>query len=240
MQDSTAGSDPARTIGQIAAADFRTARVFERHGIDFAYACDDALTKACDDKGLDLAAITAELGAVQSERIEEGNRYSSWPLPFLVDYIFHVHHAYLKANLAQIAADTRSLADSDGERHPELIRIADVFGKMAIALAAHMREEDESLFPAVKRAQAASVAGGVGLANDRETIRASVLRFYREHREIGDAVGSIRVLSSAYSPPHDGSERIGVTYRKLAAFDDDLHKHVHLENNLLFPKAARL
>jgi regulator of cell morphogenesis and NO signaling len=95
-------------------------------------------------------------------------------------------------------------------------------------------------FPAVKRADAAKTAGNTPDEQDRDTIRVCVLKFYREHEEIGAAVHSIRDLSKEYAIPDDVCATFGVTYRKLKEFEDDLHKHVHLENNILFPKAALL
>jgi len=240
MQGSTTGNTGTETIGEIVVADFRTAKVFESNGIDFCCGGKIALATACTEKGLDLATITRELEAVKSEPVDLSQNYSSWPLPFLIDYIFNVHHAYLKENLEQIAVDTRKIAGIHGAHHPEVIRIATIFDTIAIDLAAHMKAEDDVFFPAVKRADAAGTAGTTPDAKDRETIRESVLTFYREHEEIGDAVHSIRHLSNEYSIPGDACPTFMVTYRKLKGFEDDLHKHVHLENNILFPKAALL
>ncbi len=240
MQESTTGNTFAETIGEIVAADFRTAQVFESHGIDFCCGGKIALATACTEKGLDLATITRELEELQREPADRSRNYSSWPLPFLIDYIFTIHHAYLKENMEQIAADTRKIASVHGAHHPEVIRIATIFDKIAIDLAAHMKEEDEVFFPAVKRADAAGMAGTTPDARDRETIRVSVLTFYRDHEEIGEAVHSISHLSNEFSIPDDVCTTFMITYRKLKELADDLHKHVHLENNILFPKAAQL
>lgn len=240
MQGSSTGNNSAETIGEIVVADFRTAKVFENNGIDFCCGGTVALATACAEKGLDLATITREIEAVKRVPAERNQDYSSWPLPFLIDYIFNIHHAYLKGNLEPIAVDTRKIAGVHGAHHPEVIRIATIFDKIAIDLAAHMKVEDEVFFPAVKRADAAGTAGTTPDAQDRETIRVSVLTFYREHEEIGDAVHSIRHFSNDYSIPGDACPTFMVTYRMLKEFEDDLHKHVHLENNILFPKAVLL
>lgn len=237
MQESATGN---KTIGKIVAADFRTARVFENHGIDFCCGGKVALMTVCAEKGLDLAAITSELEAVQNEPAERSQNYSSWALPFLIDYIVNTHHLYLKENDGQIAAYARKIADVHGARHPEVIRIAAIFDKIATDMAAHLQEEEEVFFPAVKRADAAGTAGQTPDVKDRETIRVSLLKLHREHEEIGDAVHTIRHLSHEYAIPDDVCNTFMVTYRKLKEFEDDLHKHVHLENNILFPKAAEL
>lgn len=229
-----------RTIGEVVAADFRTAKVFEKHGIDFCCGGKVALAATCAEKGLDLAAITNELAAVQNEPAERSQNYSSWALPFLADYIVNTHHVYLKENDEQIAAYARKIAGVHGAHHPEVIRIATIFDKIATDISGHLKEEEEVFFPALKRANDARIAGATPDAGDREAIRASLHKLYREHEEIGDAVHEIRNLSKGYSIPDDVCNTFMVTYQKLKEFEEDLHKHVHLENNILFPKAAQL
>jgi regulator of cell morphogenesis and NO signaling len=107
-------------------------------------------------------------------------------------------------------------------------------------MAAHLKEEEDVFFPAVKRADAARITSLTPDAKDRETIRESLLKLHREHEEIGDSVHTIRHLSKEYAIPDDVCNTFMVTYQKLKEFEDDLHKHVHLENNILFPKAAEL
>ena len=237
MQESTLVD---KTIGEIVAADFRTAKVFEKHGIDFCCGGKVALGKICTEKDLDLATIASELEAVQAESIDRSQNYAAWALPFLIDYIVNTHHAYLKENDEQIAAYCRKIADVHGAHHPEVIRIAAIFDKIASDMAAHLKEEEEVFFPAVKRVKASLIVGATTDAKDRETIQESLLKLHREHEEIGDAVHEIRHLSRNYEIPADVCNTFMLTYRKLKEFEDDLHKHVHLENNILFPKAAAI
>jgi len=237
MQESTTGN---KTIGEIVAADFRTARVFEKHGIDFCCGGQVALASICAEKGLELATLTSELEAVQSEPAERSQNYSAWALPFLADYIVNTHHLYLKENDEQIAAYARKIAEVHGAHHPEVIRISAIFDKIATDMAAHLKEEEEVFFPAINRVYAARIAGNTPDTMDQETIRVSLLKLRREHEEIGDAVHTIRHLSKEYAIPGDVCNTFMVTYRKLKEFEDDLHKHVHLENNILFPKASEL
>lgn len=237
MLESTISS---KTIGEIVAADFRTATVFENHGIDFCCGGKVALAATCSEKGLDLAAITGELEAVQNQPVERSQNYSSWSLPFLADYIVNTHHVYLKENDDQIAAYAHKIATVHGAHHPEVIRIAAIFTKIATDMVGHLKEEEEVFFPALKRADAARTAGATPEESDRETIRASLPRLEREHEEIGDAIHEIRRLAKGYAIPDDVCNTFMLTYRKLNEFEDDLHKHVHLENNILFPKAAQL
>lgn len=229
-----------KTIGEIVAADFRTARVFENHGIDFCCGGKVALEATCTEKGLDLTTIIKELETVQNEPVERSQNYASWPLPFLADYIVNTHHVYLRENDEQIAAYTRKIATVHGDNHPEVIRIAAIFEKIASDMAGHLKEEEEVFFPALKRADAAKTAGSAPEEKDREMIRTSLIRLHREHEEIGDAIHEIRHLAKGYAIPGDVCNTFMLTYQKLKEFEDDLHKHVHLENNILFPKASIL
>jgi len=156
-----------KTIGEIVATDYRTATVFENHGIDFCCGGKVALGTICAEKGLDLATITRELEAVLSEPAERSQNYSSWALPFLADYIVNTHHAYLKENDEQIAAYARKIAGVHGAHHPEVIRIAAIFDRIATDMAAHLKEEEEVFFPAVRRVDAARISGNTPDEQDR-------------------------------------------------------------------------
>jgi regulator of cell morphogenesis and NO signaling len=229
-----------KTIGEIVAADYRTAKVFVNHGIDFCCGGNVALAITCTEKGIDLAAITRELDAVKSGPVERSQNYASWELPFLADYIINAHHTYLKENTEQIAGYAHKIAGVHGAHHPEVIEIATIFEKIAVDMAAHLREEEEVFFPAIKRAYATRKAGSAAETKDIETIKTSLKKLSQEHEGIGDAVHTIRHLAKEYAIPGDVCNTFVVTYQKLKEFEDDLHKHVHLENNILFPKAAQL
>lgn len=228
------------TVGEIVAADYRTAKVFEAHGIDFCCGGRIALADICRQQGIDPGLLLEELETIEGEQPDRSRNYSAWELPFLADYIVNTHHAYLKENDGDIAAYARKIAAVHGQRHPEVIEIAAIFAKIAVDMAAHLQEEEEVLFPALKRADASRKAGSRPAAADREMIKASLAKLVREHEEIGDAVHTIRHLSQGYALPADACNTFMVTYQKLKEFEDDLHKHVHLENNILFPKAGQL
>jgi regulator of cell morphogenesis and NO signaling len=192
-----------KTIGEIVADDYRTAKVFEHHGIDFCCGGNVALAATCTDKGLDLATITTELEAVQRGPVERSQNYASWELPFLADYIINAHHTYLKENTGPIAAYAQKIAGVHGAHHPELIEIATIFDKIAVEMAAHLREEEEVCFPAMKRAYAAGKAGAAPAATDLGTIQTSLTKLRQEHEGIGEAVHTIRHLAKDYAIPGD-------------------------------------
>lgn len=229
-----------KTIGEVVAADYRTAEIFERHGIDFCCGGKIPIIEACKSKGIDPATLISELESLQQEPVDRSQNYSSWTLSFLADYIVNTHHLYLKENDEQIVAYARKIASVHGERHPEVVQIAAIFEKIATDMVAHLKEEEEIFFPALKRAEAAKTNGSQPDAVDRETIRNSLVRLHRDHEEVGDAIHEIRHLANGFKIPDDVCNTFMLTYRKLEEFENDLHKHVHLENNILFLKAAQL
>lgn len=229
-----------KSIGELVAEDYRTAQVFEKHGIDFCCGGGASLSETCRLKGIDGEAILREIGAAKSEPLERDRDYAAWALPFLADYVINTHHDYLKKNMDQIAGYAHKIAEVHGANHPEVIEIASIFDRIATNMAAHLREEEEVLFPAIGRIHAAVKAGAKPEPNDLESLRVCLAKLGPEHEEIGDAVHKIRHLSKEYALPDDACNTFMLTYRKLKEFEDDLHRHVHLENNILFPKAARL
>jgi len=229
-----------RTIGEIVADDYRTARVFEDHGIDFCCGGKIVLSAICRDKGIELAVIEQELADVKAAALDRSLNYSAWKLPFLMDFIVNTHHAYLHENMDQIAGYTRKIAEVHGPNHPEVLEIAEIFNKIVPELADHLRYEEVVFFPAIKRIDAAGESAAVPDMLDVESVRVGLEKLQREHEEVGDAIHQIRHLARNYELPGDACNTFMLTYQKLKEFEDDLHKHVHLENNLLFPKAAKL
>jgi regulator of cell morphogenesis and NO signaling len=236
----TSSAVAAATVGQIVAEDYRTAAVFDRHGIDFCCGGKSPLAVVCQEKGIDPAALAREIEAAQNTPADRSQNYAAWTLSFLADYIINPHHTYLRENTAPIAAYAHKIAQVHGAHHPEVVEIAAIFDKVAADMATHLREEEEVFFPAIKRAEANHKAGEAVAAKDLETIKSSLKTLSHEHEAIGDATHQIRHLAQGYAIPDDVCNTFVVTYRKLKEFEDDLHKHVHLENNILFPKALQL
>ncbi len=230
----------AKTIGEIVADDYRTAAVFEKHGIDFCCGGKSPLAVVCKEQGVDPAAIAREVDAVKSTPADRSQNYSAWSLSFLADYIVNTHHVYLNESTPQIAGYAHKIAQVHGANHPEVVEIASIFDKVATSMAAHLREEEEVFFPAIRRVEACLKSGKAADVKDLEALHRSFLTLNREHEEIGEATHRIRQLARGYAIPPDVCNTFMVTYQKLREFEDDLHKHVHLENNILFPKALRL
>ncbi len=226
-----------KKIGEIVAEDYRTASVFDKYGIDFCCGGQVSLTTACQERNLDFDVIQQEIKAIKSEPLKRSRNYATWSLSFLADYIVNTHHAYLNEEMDPIASYIHKIVDVHGTNHPELTKIITIFDKITSDMKGHLREEEEILFPAIKQVEADKGNGSPSKSIDFEVIRVSLDKLHNEHEEIGDAVHEIRRLSNDYSIPEDACNTFNITYKKLKEFEDDLHRHVHLENNILFLKA---
>lgn len=229
-----------KSIAEFVTEDYRTAEIFEKHGIDFCCGGQTSLADACRGQGVRPELLLQEIEEIRSQPGRRSENYSSWELPFLADYIVNTHHAWINDNIVQMAAHTRKVAEVHGSRHPEVIEIAKLFRQVVADMEGHLREEEEVLFPALKRVHAAVKKGADPASEDRQRIQHTLEKLYREHEEVGDAIHRIRHLSKDYTLPKDACNTFMVTYRELKEFEDDLHKHVHLENNILFPKTSQL
>ena len=225
-------------IGDIVARDYRTAAVFEKHGIDFCCGGAVTLAAACAQRAIDPAVLARELAAATSAPARRDADYASWTLTRLIDHIKAIHHAYVRANAAQTAAYARKIAGVHGDQHPELALIADAFERTATELVVHLEQEEEVVFPAIKRAEAAGRTGSAPRAADAETITRGIEALVHEHEQVGAALHHIRDLAMGYGLPADACATYSLTFERLQAFEADLHKHVHLENNILFPQAG--
>lgn len=228
------------TVGEIVAKDYRTAKVFDKYGIDYCCGGKVALSDICSERGIDPAEFSREIEEARKTPLDRSQNYSAWTNSFLADYIINTHHTYLKENLDQIASYTRKIAEVHGEKHPEVKEIAAIFSRIVTDMYAHLREEEEVCFPAIRRVEAAKTLGNPPAVEDIAIITRTLERFETEHDEVGEAAHRIHELSQNYSLPDDACNTFMITYQKLKEFEEDLHKHVHLENNVLFPKVSVL
>jgi regulator of cell morphogenesis and NO signaling len=226
------------TVGDLVAADFRAARVLEQFGIDFCCGGRRSLADACWSAGADPEIVGLAIERVTAEPADAGADVRHWPVDRLIDHIVSKHHAYLRVAMPTIAHHLAKLAGVHGERHPELTRVAATFDRLRHELQQHLIKEENVLFPYI-RAQA-SLASGRPFANPFGTVANPIRMMEREHREAGTELHVIRELTNGYTAPADGCAAYRVTMAELEQFEWDLHRHVHLENNVLFPKAVAL
>lgn len=237
----TPGDRGPRTVGGIVTRDFRTAAVFARYGIDFCCGGDVALAEACRAARVDPGRVEQDLARVATTpSTPHDHDFASWTLTRLIDHIKAIHHRYLRENAARTGAYARKITVVHGAQHPELATISATYDEMAAALMAHLDEEEQVFFPAVKRAEAAARAGAAVDPAVAEALLGGVERLAAEHDEVGGALHRIRDLSMGYALPGDACATYALAFRSLQELEADVHKHVHLENNILLPRTAEL
>jgi len=225
--------DSATLVADVAARHPRTIDVFERHGIDFCGGGRRSLDEACRDNGLDPAAVAAEIEAAAAAETPADRTFTDAPLGELLDHIVGRYHAALREDLPRLARMAEKVADVHGGRHAELLEIATVYGALHADLEPHLGAEEERVFPAVRRL--ASAAGPWTAAD-----QAALHELEEEHDRAGAALARLRALSSGFAVPADGCNTYRALYEGLSRLERDLHEHVHLENNVLFPRVVSL
>ena len=228
------------TVREIVASDFRTAEVFQRHGIDFCCKGNRSIEEACRSGGVNLARVLHEVAAITATPGSGGPRFNSWDLSTLVTYIQMNHHEFVRRTLPVLLTHTQKVAKVHGESHTELREVARLFTVVAEDMTSHMAKEEHILFPYIVALEEASVAGRGAPASPFGTVRNPIRMMEMEHESAGDSMARIRELTSGYAIPEGACTTYRVCLQELEAFERDLHEHVHLENNILFPRALRL
>jgi regulator of cell morphogenesis and NO signaling len=220
--------DTSTTVGDLVTAQPGSSRVFMKHGIDFCCGGKRTLEAACQEQGLDPAAVVAELAAIPPE---PRNDLADAPLEAVCDYIERTHHDFTRAELDRVGALLEKVARVHGTRHPSMVELSVIFALFAEDLRNHMLKEERVLFPAIR-----ALAHG----NPGRDPHAPISVMEREHVEAGDALRRMRALGYDYVPPEGACNTFRAALGGLADIESDLLRHVHLENNILFPRALAL
>jgi regulator of cell morphogenesis and NO signaling len=228
------------TVGEMVVADYRKADVFRKFGIDYCCGGKKPLDEICRQKKLNLAEIQTELDALDQTQAPVDHDYQQWPPDTLANYIEEHHHQYVAASIPVLDELTAKVARVHGERHPELLDIARHYREVAQELAMHMLKEERILFPFIRKMQEAKRNGTPAPIPVFGSIANPIHLMEAEHESAGGSMEAIRTLSSNYTPPQDACTSYRVLFAKLQEFEQDLHQHVHLENNILFPKAIAI
>ncbi len=229
-----------RMIKDMVTEDFRTAAVFEKYSIDFCCGGKKPLETACQEQGIDVAVVLADLRTLDKAATPGSSRFADWDLDMLAQYIVQNHHQYLCRVMPSLREHTEKIARVHGKNHQELIGIAERYAAIADELAGHMVKEERILFPYIALLAAAKRDGTTPQRPPFQTIQNPIRMMEAEHQSAGDGLAFIRNASRGYVVPADGCTTYQVTYQELDEFERDLHQHVHLENNILFPKAIKL
>jgi len=228
------------TLGQIAAKDLRKAQIFKKYGLDFCCGGKKTVKQACAEKGLDVTKIEQELQQADKMPSSRPLPYSDWSLDFLADYIVNTHHSYVRKNLPDIRAYAEKVKKVHGKSHPELLPIYQLVEEVNAELMAHMIKEERVLFPYIKELVAAKNNSQPLHAAHFGTVQNPINMMEMEHEMVGKNLEEIRNLSNNYILPKDACASYSLLYRMLDEFEEDLHLHIHLENNILFPKALEV
>nr|WP_121271179.1 iron-sulfur cluster repair di-iron protein [Pedobacter schmidteae] len=232
---------PAReTIGEMVTKDYRKAQVFKSFGIDFCCGGKKTVAEVCEKKGIDLAAVEEALVLPSDEAYSSENDHQKWDIGFLADYIVNTHHRYVKDNTTFITELANKVARVHGAEHPETIKIAALFSEVACELMLHLRKEEQILFPFIKELADIENNGGILKESPFGKVSNPIQLMESEHEHAGAALQEIRDLTQNFTLPADACNSYMILYKKLDEYENDLHRHVHLENNILFPKAIAL
>ncbi|MCL1666769.1 iron-sulfur cluster repair di-iron protein [Elizabethkingia ursingii] len=226
-------------IGAMVAEDFRTAAVFKKYGIDFCCKGGRTIADACEKKDIDEQKIYEEIENLPKSGGANID-FTSWPLDLLADYVEKTHHRYVEEKTPVLQVFLDKLCKVHGDRHPELFEIRELFDESAKDLAAHMKKEELILFPFVRNMIKAQQTGEALRQPHFGTVENPVNMMQHEHTVEGERFEKIATLTDGYTPPADACNTYKVAFAMLQDFENDLHTHIHLENNILFPKSVRL
>ena len=227
-----------KTLAEIVTDNIRSAIVFEEYGLDFCCNGKRPLSEACKEKNIDVNDVINHLAGLDSN--VESRNANYWELDFLVDYIINNHHQYVRRMIPIISLHTDKVAAMHGENHPETKQIADLFLAVRQELESHMMKEERILFPYIKQLNYAKKNTERIALPPFGTIQNPIRMMESEHQSAGDAMHKIRELSNNFITPADACNTYKALYSELKEFEEDLHKHIHLENNILFLRAIEL
>ena len=226
------------SLAQIVNSNHQAASIFEKYHLDFCCKGKRSLEQACNEQQLSISKVTEDLENV----FTKGNNgsaidFEKMNLTQLTDYIVQTHHAYVKNEMPQIHAYLQKVFSKHGERHPELSKIFQTFNAVKEEMEGHMKKEELILFPRIKELQKLANNENANLQLNITYLQSPITVMEQEHDHAGNLLNDIRILSNDYTPPQDACTTYRLSFAALKAFELDLHQHVHLENNILFPKA---
>lgn len=229
-----------KSVGEIVKLDFRAADIFSNYGIDFCCGGKISVTEACANAGADESSVIGALENLKNQTGSAVHDFDSWNIGFLADYIQNTHHQYVSKAIPAILPLAQKVATVHGENHSEVVQINELFQDLANELLQHMQKEEVILFPYIKKLMAEKSTGKCDDPACFGSIGSPISVMEQEHENAGLILKELFRLSNGYTPPEDACNTYRVLFGKLKEFEDDLHRHIHLENNILFPKAIEM
>jgi regulator of cell morphogenesis and NO signaling len=227
--------DTGESVGQIAAKDLRKAEVFKKYGIDFCCGGKKSLKQVCEEKGLELTVVEAELDNVRESQPAAEN-YDRWNIDFLTDYIYNKHHQFYYDEQPVIADLLAKVIHRHGQHFPELYKVDSLYENLTQELNSHFSKEEKIVFPFIKALVRAKQTGNTEELQ-KFSLSQPIQMMEAEHEDAGAILAELSKITDSYTAPSGACNSFQFLYKKLKALEDDLHQHIHLENNILFPKA---
>jgi regulator of cell morphogenesis and NO signaling len=228
------------TVGTIAAKDYRNTKVFRQLGINFSYAGNKTIEEASKEAGVTIEQVKVALEQNSLSKPTTVQEFNKWDIDVLIDYIINSHHRYAKENAVIIYDLAKNVANHYSEKHPELPELVTALFLFLNDLLNHLKKEEQILFPNIRQLmEKKSCAEGITYTTFG-FIKESVIEMKKEHLVAGNELKLFRKLTNDYLAPDDACNSYKYLFEKMREFENDLFLHVHLENNILFPKAITL
>jgi regulator of cell morphogenesis and NO signaling len=224
------------TVGAIVRDRPSLSTLFEQAQLDYCCGGKKTLAAACQQRGIDPQAFLAQLEDYAAKETAPEVNLTELSLTELADHIERIHHAYLHTELPRLEKLVTKVAAVHGEKEPRLLQIQAVFLALSAELTTHLMKEEQVLFPMIRQLEASDTLPSFHCG----TIANPVHRMESEHDEAGTALAQLRQLTDDYTPPDWACNTYRALLDALQTFEQDMHQHVHKENNVLFPRAIAL
>jgi regulator of cell morphogenesis and NO signaling len=230
-----------KTVAEIALETPRAAGIFEEFGIDYCCGGEMGLQEACNEARVALAEVESALQEVRDARETADSRdWRAESLAHLVEHIVNFHHQYVRRSVPRVEQLLAKVLTAHGQKHHDLAKVQHHFHVLAEEMVRHMMKEEQVLFPYIIRMEDAAASGQAIPAPMFGTVKNPIRMMRSEHESAGNELKEMRKLTRDYDAPKDGCNSFRALYAALEEFERDLHQHVHLENNILFPAAEAL
>ena len=230
-----------KTVGEIAAEMPNATREFEKLGIDYCCGGSRTLGDVCAEANISVEEVLAQLEKnAKVATPSEVNDWKSQPIADLITHITTPHHAFVQQECPRLEALAAKVAGVHGKNHPEILSVQEVFSALAEELRVHLMKEEMVLFPFIVRMEEAVIQNEPVLPSSFGSVQNPVSMMEHEHDSAGNALRAMRQASCGYTAPGDACISFQTLYKALADFEADLHQHIHLENNILFPRAIAM
>lgn len=234
--------DSTSFVTDIVTADYRTAEIFRKYDIEYCCGGKWPLEMVCKAKDLDIEQIKKELEqAIRSVQVPNNLPFNEWNIDFLADYIVNVHHHYLRTQLPEIKEILRKFTNEHANKYPFLLEVEKQFLFLYREMLPHLKQEEEIIFPYIRQIAHAYESNESYASLLVKTLRKPVEEVMNhEHVSVVKTMHNIRELTGDYTPPANACVSHKVTFSKLKELDNDIMQHMHLENNILFPRAIEM